>query len=112
MPCFMKNNHGFKPSQIKLIKKRGLNKLAIKWAEIVRQGTPNIRNPLISTKANEVISIIYSGVNRFLRFENEKFDSEKILKLLDELKSMSEEKLQQYISKIEKFIIALNREKK
>ena len=42
MPCYMQNNYGFKPSQIKSIKRRGLYKVAVNWSNLVSQGQPNI----------------------------------------------------------------------
>ncbi|TQV88274.1 hypothetical protein [Aliikangiella coralliicola] len=105
----MKINNGFKPGQIEAFKRRGLGELVEKWIDLVRQGQPNIRNPSVINKGKEVIPVVYSAVEGYFRSENKKFDGEYILRLLKELKSLPEDELQHYISKVEMFIIELNR---
>ena len=108
-PCYMKVNNGFKAGQIESFKKRGLTELVEKWIELVRHGQPNIRNPLIADKGKEVIPVVYSAVEGYFRSENKKYDGEYILRLLRELKLLQDDELQQYVSKVEVFIMELNR---
>jgi hypothetical protein len=105
----MKANNGFKAGQIESFKKRGLSELVEKWVELTRQGQPNIRNPLIADKGKEVIPVVYSAVEGYFRSEEKSFDGEYILNLLKELKLLPDNELQQYVSKVEVFIMELNR---
>ena len=102
-------NNGFKPGQIESFKRRGLSELVEKWIVLVRKGQPNIRNPLIADRGKEVIPIVYSAVEGYFRSENKKYDGEYILRLLRELKSLQDDELQQYVTKVEVFIMELNR---
>ena len=108
-PCYMIINNGFKPGQIESFKRRGLSELVEKWIVLVRKGQPNIRNPLIADRGKEVIPIVYSAVEGYFRSENKKYDGEYILRLLRELKSLQDDELQQYVTKVEVFIMELNR---
>lgn len=108
-PCYMAINNGFKPGQVELFKRRGLSELVEKWIDLVRQGQPNIRNPLIANKGKEVIPVVYSAVEGFFRSDNKKYDGEHILRLLREMKLLQDEELQEYVSKVEAFIMELNR---
>lgn len=108
-PCYMKVNNGFKPGQIESLKKRGLSEIVEDWGELVRQGQPNIRNPLIANKGQEVIPVVYSEVEGYFASENKKFDGENILSLLKELKLLPDNELKQYVSKVEAFIRKLSR---
>jgi len=109
MPCYMQGNYGFKPSQIESIKRRGLTEIAIKWTNLVHQGIPNIRNPLIATKAQKAIPMVYSAVNSYLHSETKKFDGNSILKSLTELRSLPNDELHEYLSEVERFIMELKR---
>lgn len=109
MPCYMKINGGFKSGQIESFERRGLSEIVEKWIELVRQGQPNIRNPLIADKGGEVIPVVYSAVEGYFKSENKNFDGEHILKLLKELKLLHHKELRQYVSKVEVFIMELNR---
>ncbi|MCW9016549.1 MAG: hypothetical protein OQJ89_06280 [Kangiellaceae bacterium] len=102
-------NNGFKPGQVESFKKRGLSELVEKWIDLVRQGQPNIRNPLIANKGKEVIPVVYSAVEGYFRSDNKKYDGEHILRLLREMKLLEDEELQEYVSKVEAFIMELNR---
>ena len=108
-PCYMTINNGFRAGQIDSFKRRGLSQLVEKWIELIRQGQPNIRNPLIANKAREVIPVVYSAVEGYFRSEYKKYDGEYILRLLRELKLLQDNELQQYVSKVEVFIMELNR---
>ena len=109
MLCFKKENKGLSPSQLASIKDRGLSDIFDKWNKLVRQGVPNIRNPVVSQKFHQSVPIVYSSVNGCFRSKNTKFDKNSILNLLTELKALGNKELEVYIGKVEAFILELIR---
>ncbi|VAW78940.1 hypothetical protein MNBD_GAMMA12-3236 [hydrothermal vent metagenome] len=103
----MKSNHGFRPSELEAIRERGLSEQLHQWNDIVRRGIPKIRNPSISQRLNQSIPIVYSSVTAYFRSRDMTLEGNSILKLLTEFKSISDSGLEQYISKIEFFMLGL-----
>lgn len=109
MPCFMRLNNGFKPSQIKSIESRGLSNIAEKWVSLLRQGRPNIRNPIISSMGLDAFPIVHNAIDDYIRAKTDTFESDKVLTILKELKLLPDEELKQYISSVEEFVVELIR---
>ncbi len=109
MLCFKKRNNGFSPSALESIKERGLAELFSQWNEIVRKGVPNVRNPLISQKLIANGPVINSTIIGSFSSREAKFDRNKVLALLNELKSISGGELEQYLSEIETFVVEFSR---
>ncbi len=109
MPCFMNNHHGFRPAELDSIRARGLINLARQWSELDRLGRPNIRNPVLATKLNQTFSTVHQSVVSYFRSEDTRFESDKVLSLLSELRQEANDELNRYASRLESFVIELAR---
>ena len=109
MRCYMTKNHGFRPSEIDSIKERGLLEKFNQWNDLVRQGVPNVRNPLISEQLNQCVSEVYQSVVEYFRSNVVSYDDNNILKVLAEPKSTSNGEVNQYAVIVEGFILGLIR---
>lgn len=107
MRCYMKNNHGFRPLEIDSIKERGLMEKFDQWNNLVREGVPNVRNPLIYEQLNQSVSVLYQSVVSYFRSNVVRYDGNNILKVLAELKSTSNDDVDKYVAKVEGFILGL-----
>ncbi|WP_155946342.1 hypothetical protein [Pseudoalteromonas rubra] len=100
----MKQNSGFRPSQLRSIQQRGLTKVLTQWRDLVRQGTPHIRNPEQYNRFHQCYSIFYASVRESLCSDDKRFDAQKVREAIDELKSFSNDDVKDYANELEVFV--------
>ena len=103
-PCFMNHNHGFRPSDLEMLNRRGLTDLAIKWKELVRLGKPDERNTSKAENLNKGYSQIYQCLENYFMVDHSELKENEMLSMLQEMRIIANDEVKKLISKVEALV--------